>query len=93
MYGTFGNEEALSHKILERYAEGPSAYLRKALDEPTALGVASAVFAGTIRTTTRPEHPQGCLGVQGALATSDSGRRAARPPRHHRGVRHRGAGA
>lgn len=26
-----------------------------------------------MRTTTRPAHPHGCLGVQGALSTSDSG--------------------
>ncbi|MFC5061871.1 TetR/AcrR family transcriptional regulator [Actinomycetospora atypica] len=73
MYGTFGNKEALFRRALERYDEGPSAYLRQALDEPTALDVARAVLAGTIRTTTRPEQPHGCLGVQGALATSDSG--------------------
>jgi len=74
MYGTFGNKEALFRKALERYTEGPSAYLRQALDEATALGVAAAILAGAIRTTTQPEHPHGCLGVQGALATSHSGR-------------------
>jgi AcrR family transcriptional regulator len=75
MYATFGNKEELFRKALDRYTEGPSAYLRRALDEPTALGVASAILAGTILTTTRPDNPQGCLGVQGALATGDSGRR------------------
>ena len=74
MYATFGNKEQLFRKALERYSEGPSAYLHRALDEPTALGVASAILARTILTTTRPDNPHGCLGVQGALATSDSGR-------------------
>src|SRR6266540_6271464 len=74
MYATFGNKEELFRKALERYTEGPSAYLARALEEPTALGVATAILAGTVRTTTRPAHPHGCLGVQGALATSDSGR-------------------
>ncbi|WP_433276961.1 TetR/AcrR family transcriptional regulator [Pseudonocardia xinjiangensis] len=74
MYSTFGNKEELFRKALDRYSEGPSAYLHRALDEPTALGVASAILAGTILTTTRPDNPHGCLGVQGALATSDSGR-------------------
>jgi len=74
MYATFGNKEQLFRKALERYTEGPSAYVARALDEPTALGVAAALVAGTIRTTTRPSHPRGCLGVQGALATSDAGR-------------------
>ncbi|MFJ1763114.1 TetR/AcrR family transcriptional regulator [Amycolatopsis sp. NPDC088138] len=76
MYATFGNKEELFRKALERYTEGPSAYLARALDEPTALGVATAILAGTIRTTTRPTGPNGCLGVQGALATGDTGSEA-----------------
>lgn len=74
MYATFGNKEELFHKALERYTEGPSAYVVRALEEPTALEVATAILAGTIRTTTRPAGPYGCLGVQGALATGDSAR-------------------
>ncbi|MFD8563333.1 TetR/AcrR family transcriptional regulator [Streptosporangium canum] len=74
MYAAFGNKEELFRKALERYTEGPSAYLARALEEPTALGVATAILTGTVRTTTRPAHPHGCLGVQGALAASDSGR-------------------
>lgn len=73
MYAAFGNKEKLFRKVLERYTEGPSAYLARAMEEPTALGVATAILAGTVRTTTRPARPQGCLGVQGALSTSDSG--------------------
>ncbi|MET7745614.1 TetR/AcrR family transcriptional regulator [Streptomyces sp. NPDC005385] len=74
MYAAFGNKEKLFRKALERYTEGPSAYLARALEEPTALGVAGAILAGTIRTTTRPANPNGCLGVQSALTTSDAGR-------------------
>lgn len=73
MYAAFGNKEKLFRRVLERYTEGPSAYLPRALEEPTALNVATAILAGTVRTTTRPAHPHGCLGVQGALATSGSG--------------------
>ncbi|WP_182605590.1 TetR/AcrR family transcriptional regulator [Streptomyces alkaliphilus] len=73
MYAAFGNKEELFRKVLERYTEGPSAYLARALEEPTAREVAGAILAGTVRTTTRPAHPAGCLGVQGALAVSDSG--------------------
>ncbi|MFC4114081.1 TetR/AcrR family transcriptional regulator [Nonomuraea zeae] len=74
LYAAFGNKEELFRKALERYTEGPSAYLSRAMEEPTALGVATAILTGTIRTTTRPAHPHGCLGVQSALAASDSGR-------------------
>jgi AcrR family transcriptional regulator len=73
MYAAFGNKEELFRKALERYTEGPSAYLVRALEVPTALGVATAILAGVIRTTTRPTGPHGCLGVQGALATGESG--------------------
>ena len=76
MYAAFGNKEDLFRKALERYTEGPSAYLAQALEEPTALAVATAIFAGVVRTTTRPAGPNGCLGVQGALATGDSSRGA-----------------
>jgi AcrR family transcriptional regulator len=76
MYAAFGNKEELFRKALERYTEGPSAYLTRALEEPTALGVATALLAGTVQTTTRPAHPHGCMGVQGALASGDSGRGA-----------------
>ncbi|MFE7336404.1 TetR/AcrR family transcriptional regulator [Streptomyces griseus] len=73
MYAAFGNKQELFRKALERYAAGPSDYLVRALEQPTARGVATELLAGTIRTTTRPAGPQGCLGVQGALAASDSG--------------------
>ncbi|MBO3679820.1 TetR/AcrR family transcriptional regulator [Streptomyces sp. NEAU-YJ-81] len=73
MYAAFGNKEKLFRKVLERYTEGPSAYLARAMEEPTALGVATAILTGTVRTTTRPANPHGCLGVQSALTVSDSG--------------------
>ncbi|MER8032073.1 TetR/AcrR family transcriptional regulator [Streptomyces bauhiniae] len=76
MYAAFGNKEELFRKALERYTEGPSAYLDEALKEPTALGVATAILSGVIRTTTAPSRPQGCLGIQGALAAGESGRAA-----------------
>ncbi|MER5896644.1 TetR/AcrR family transcriptional regulator [Streptomyces sp. NPDC001876] len=73
MYAAFGNKENLFRKALERYTEGPSAYLDRALEEPTALATATAILTGTIRTTTGPARPHGCMGVQSALVTSDSG--------------------
>jgi AcrR family transcriptional regulator len=73
MYAAFGNKEELFRKALERYTEGPSAYLARALEEPTALGVASAILTGTVQTTTPPAHPHGCLGVQCARAAGGYG--------------------
>ncbi|MET9224487.1 TetR/AcrR family transcriptional regulator [Lentzea sp. NPDC003310] len=74
MYATFGNKEQLFRRALRRYEEGPSAYVVAALAEPTALGVATALLTGAVETTTCPDRPRGCLGVQGALATGEAGR-------------------
>ncbi|MFG3253814.1 TetR/AcrR family transcriptional regulator [Streptomyces sp. NPDC048172] len=74
MYAAFGSKEELFRKALERYTEGPGGYVERALEEPTAREVAAALLTGSIRSSTRPSCPRGCLGVQGALATSDPGR-------------------
>lgn len=76
MYAAFGNKEALFRRALERYSEGPASYAARALDEPTAQEVATALLHGAVRTTTNPDRPAGCLGVQGALAASTLGRPA-----------------
>ncbi|MFH9968737.1 TetR/AcrR family transcriptional regulator [Streptomyces mirabilis] len=73
MYAAFGNKEDLFRKALERYTEGPASYGARALQEPTARQVAAAFLDGSVRATTRPGCPTGCLGVQGALATGDPG--------------------
>ncbi|MFF8680074.1 TetR/AcrR family transcriptional regulator [Streptomyces sp. NPDC015237] len=76
MYAAFGNKEDLFRRSLERYEEGPAAYLARALKEPTAREVATAFLNGSVRTTTSPGCPNGCLGVQGSLAAGESGRAA-----------------
>ncbi|MEU6700964.1 TetR/AcrR family transcriptional regulator [Pseudonocardia sp. NPDC046786] len=74
MYAAFGNKEQLFRRALDRYTEGPASYGELALTEPTALAVASAFLNGSVRTTTRPDAPAGCLGVQGSLASGEAGR-------------------
>jgi AcrR family transcriptional regulator len=76
MYAAFGNKEELFRKALERYTEGPASYAASALREPTARQVAAAFLHGSVRATTRPDCPAGCLGVQGSLAAGDPGRKA-----------------
>lgn len=76
MYAAFGNKEELFRKALERYTEGPASYGARAMREPTARQVATAFLNGSVRATTRPDCPTGCLGVQGALAAGDPGRPA-----------------
>lgn len=74
MYAAFGDKEDLFRKALQRYTEGPAAYLARALEEPTARQVATAFLNGSVRATTRPGCPAGCLGVQGSLVAGDTAR-------------------
>ncbi|MFJ2176336.1 TetR/AcrR family transcriptional regulator [Streptomyces sp. NPDC087851] len=76
MYAAFGNKEELFRKALERYTEGPASYGVRAMREPTARQVAVAFLDGSVRATTSPGCPTGCLGVQGSLAAGDPGRSA-----------------
>jgi len=71
LYAAFGNKEALFRKALDRYAQGPAAYVREALEEPTARGVVQRLFRGTIELLTDRRHPRGCLIVQGALSCGE----------------------
>jgi AcrR family transcriptional regulator len=68
LYASFGDKDALFRMAIARYAEGPAAYLKKALQEPTARAVVEALLRGSLELLTDPSHPRGCLSVQGALA-------------------------
>src|SRR6516165_6136404 len=68
----FGNKEALFRKVLDRYAEGPAAYVREALNEPTARAVAERMLGGALDLATDWRNPRGCLMVQGALACGEA---------------------
>jgi AcrR family transcriptional regulator len=72
MYAAFGNKEALFRRVIERYSEGPAGYVRAALEEPTARGVAERMLEGTVNLLTNPRNPRGCLIVQGALACGEA---------------------
>src|SRR5438094_9797375 len=68
LYAAFGNKEALFRKALDRYDDGPAAYVREALEEPTARAVVEPLLRGAVEQLSSPRHPQGCLMVQGALS-------------------------
>jgi AcrR family transcriptional regulator len=68
MYATFGDKEALFRLAIARYVEGPAAYVREALEQPTVRSVVEALLRGALGLLTDPSHPRGCLSVQGALA-------------------------
>ncbi len=72
LYAAFGSKEELFRKVLDRYAEGPAAYVREALNEPTARAVAQRLLEGTVDVVTDRRNPRGCLLVQGALACGET---------------------
>jgi AcrR family transcriptional regulator len=72
LYAAFGSKETLFRKALDRYIEGPAAYVREALNEPTARAVAERLLGGAIDLLSGPRGPRGCLLVQGALACGEA---------------------
>ena len=71
LYAAFGNKEDLFRQALDRYISEKTGYIRRALEEPTARGVAEKLLFGAAEMLTDPGHPVGCLTVQGALTCSD----------------------
>jgi AcrR family transcriptional regulator len=61
LYAAFGNKEELFKRALDLYETEKLAYVKSALDAPTARGVAQRLLEGTIANITS-ECP-GCLGV------------------------------
>jgi AcrR family transcriptional regulator len=72
LYAAFGSKEELFRKALDRYVEGPAAFVRQALNEPTARAVAERLLGGTIDLVTDRRNPRGCLIVQAALACGET---------------------
>jgi AcrR family transcriptional regulator len=69
LYAAFGNKEGLFRKALDRYLQKPASYLPNALEEPTSRQVVQKLFQGAIDMVMNRRHPDGCLLVQGALAS------------------------
>jgi AcrR family transcriptional regulator len=72
LYAAFGSKEGLFRRALDRYAEGPAAYVPEALNAPTARAVAEQLLGGAIDLTAGRGKPRGCLMVQGALACGEA---------------------
>jgi AcrR family transcriptional regulator len=72
LYAAFGSKEELFRKALDRYVEGPGAFVGEALNQPTARAVAQRLLDGTIDLVTDRRNPHGCLIVQGALACGET---------------------
>jgi AcrR family transcriptional regulator len=75
LYAAFGDKEALFRLAIAGYAEGPAAYVRRALREPVARAVVEALLRGAVALLAEPSHPRGCFFVQGALACGSDAER------------------
>jgi AcrR family transcriptional regulator len=58
LYAAFGSKEELLRKALDRYVEGPAAFVREALNESTARAVAERLLGGTIELVTDRRNPR-----------------------------------
>lgn len=69
LYSAFGNKEALFIKAVEHYGELNGKMYHDAFKKKTAKEVAKAILLGEVELVTRRGSPDGCLMIQGALAT------------------------
>jgi AcrR family transcriptional regulator len=68
LYSSFGDKEALFGRVMAHYGEGPMSYMQQALALSNAHAVIEALLVGTVEFLSDPEHPRGCLSLQGGLA-------------------------
>ncbi|MBI5132128.1 MAG: TetR/AcrR family transcriptional regulator [Rhodopseudomonas palustris] len=68
LYAAFGSKEGLLKAALNRYTGKREAWMAEILAAPTARAVAERLVMGIAEAQTDPNHPPGCLLVQGGLA-------------------------
>ena len=71
IYAAFGNKETLFRKALAKYVSGPAAFVKAALNEPSAQKVAERFLLGSVEFLTNENNPRGCMIVQGALTCGE----------------------
>lgn len=68
LYAAFGNKEALFCKTLDLYEREKLCYIGRALEAPTARGVAEALLRGALERQRDTSDPRGCMGVINSVA-------------------------
>lgn len=68
LYAAFGNKEELFKQALTQYIEGPAAFVKEAIQAPSARKVAEKFLFEAAKFLTDQQHPKGCMIVQGALS-------------------------
>jgi len=67
LYSSFGDKEELFRRVVDRYREGPLAFLHQGLSRPKAREVIEELLRDSVRFLSDPSHPRGCLSLQGGL--------------------------
>ena len=70
MYSVFGNKEELFRQALDLYEREKQAFIRAALEAPTARLVAEALLRGSLDIQTSASDPSGCLKVMSSVSCS-----------------------
>lgn len=71
MYAAFGNKEELFRKTLDLYEREKLDYIGKAIEAPTARGVAERLLRGALEAQMNSGDPRGCMGVINSMACGD----------------------
>ena len=71
LYACFGNKESLFCKALDLYERDKLAYVRSALEAPTAKAVAERFLRGALDLQSGASDPRGCFGVISAVACAN----------------------
>lgn len=71
LYAAFGGKEELFRKAVQKYREGPAAYVGEALYEPTAYRVVESLLEQSAEFLTSKDNPRGCMILQGALTCGE----------------------
>lgn len=68
LYAAFGNKESLFRQALDLYEREKLAYIREALEAPSARQVAERLLRGALEAQTCENEPKGCLRVISSVA-------------------------
>jgi AcrR family transcriptional regulator len=69
LYAAFGSKAGLFEAVTDRYFDGPAAYIRAALEAPTARECVERLLRSAATLVTDERNPGGCLLVHGALVS------------------------
>lgn len=73
LYAAFGDKRTLFLKALDLYERQEMAFMRDALNRPSALEVIETLLRQSAKANLQPGKPHGCLGINGALACAEEG--------------------